>query len=316
MWSPGAAAGSQPPPVLVWWKAHGGSQALLERSSLSFGIRLSPKSAWILVALLVQLVLLVSLWTQLERLFVFFPTSELRYTPDQVGLDFEDVYFTTEDGRRLHGWFVAGSNDTTWLWFHGNGGNMGYRVEEMALVHWRLGVNQFIFDYRGYGQSAGRPSEQGIYRDARAALAYLQSRPDVLPEKIVYFGRSIGAAVAVELAASRPPLGLVLVAPFTSLGDMATVAYPRLPLRWLVGNRYNSLALLPQVYRPLLILHGDQDEIVPLSQSERLLQVANLPKALKVLPGAGHNDTYIAGGNVYWDALREFLDTLPDEISH
>lgn len=283
----------------------------MERSSLSFGKRYPIKAAGIFAGALLLLVLLVSLWTQLERLFVFFPTSELRYTPGQVGLDFEDVYFTTEDGRRLHGWFVAGSNDTTWLWFHGNGGNMGYRVEEMVLIHRRLGVNQFIFDYRGYGRSAGKPSEQGIYRDARAALDYLRSRPDVLPEKIVYFGRSIGAAVAVELATSSPPRGLVLVAPFTSLGDMAAVAYPWLPLRRLLGNRYNSLALLPRVQRPLLILHGDQDEIVPLSQSERLFQAANAPKSLKVLPGAGHNDTYIAGGSFYWDALREFLDTLP-----
>ncbi len=265
---------------------------------------------------MVPLVLLVGLWTQLDRLFVFFPTTELLYTPDQMGLDYEDVYFTTEDGQRLNGWYLAGSSDITWLWFHGNAGNMGHRVEQMALIHRHLGVNQFIFDYRGYGRSRGRPSEKGIYRDARAALDYLQRRSDVVPEKIIYFGRSLGAAVAVELAVARPPLGLVLDGPFTSLGDMAAVAYPGLPLRWLAGNRFNSLALLPRVHRPVLILHGDQDEIVPLSQSERLLQAANAPKGLKVLPGAGHDDTYIAGGNVYWDALREFLETLPYETSH
>lgn len=287
----------------------------LQRQSLRFGIGPSVKSAWILVALLlVALVLLVGLWTQLERLFVFFPTSELRYTPDQVGLDYEDVYFTTEDGQRLNGWFVAGSTDITWLWFHGNGGNMGHRVEEMALIHRQLGVNLFIFDYRGYGRSGGKPSEQGIYRDARAALDYLQGRSDVVPEKIVYFGRSLGAAVAVQLASTSPPLGLALVAPFTSLGDMARVAYPRLPLGWLVSNRYNSLARLPQVHRPLLILHGDQDETVPLSHSQKLLQSANPPKCLQILPGAGHNDTYLAAGSAYWDALREFLDALPNQM--
>jgi fermentation-respiration switch protein FrsA (DUF1100 family) len=258
----------------------------------------------------------VGLWTRLERLFVFFPASELPYTPDQLGLEFEDVYFTTEDGLKLNGWFVPGASDTTLLWFHGNAGNIGHRVEEMALFHRRLGVNLFIFDYRGYGRSEGKPSEQGIYRDARAALHYLEGRADVVPDKIIYFGRSLGAAVAVELAVARPPLALVLVAPFTSLGDMAQVAYPHLPLRWLLEDRYNSLALLPRIHRPLLIMHGDQDKIVPLSQSERLLQAANSPKHLQVLPGAGHNDTYFAAGNVYWDTLREFLEPLSKQMGH
>ena len=259
-------------------------------------------------------VLLVGLWSQLERFFVFFPTAEVRYTPEDVGLAYEEVFFPTSDGHRLHGWYVPGNSDTTLLWFHGNGGNIGYRVEELALVHARLGVNVFIFDYRGYGKSEGSPSERGIYRDARAALAYLQTRPEFAsetgPGQIVYFGRSLGAAVAIELAADQPPAGLVLVAPFASLGEMARIAYPFLPLKWLLGNRYNSEARISQLHQPVLIMHGDQDEIVPLSQSEKLLKAANPPKSFQVLPGAGHNDTYSAAGNIYWDTLSEFLSTL------
>ena len=261
------------------------------------------------------MVLLVGLWSQLERFFVFFPTAEVRYTPEDVGLDYEDVFFATSDGVRLHGWYVPGGSGTTLLWFHGNGGNIGHRVDELALVQARLGANVFIFDYRGYGNSEGSPSERGIYRDARAALAYLQTRPELDPEQIVYFGRSLGAAVAIDLAGDQPPAGLVLVAPFASLGDMARIAYPFLPLKWLLGNRYNSVARISQLHQPVLILHGDQDEIVPLSQGEKLHQAANSPKRFQVLPGAGHNDTYSAAGSIYWDALGEFLSSLAETPS-
>ena len=256
------------------------------------------------------MVLLVGLWSQLERIFVFFPTAEVRYTPGDAGLAYEEVFFPTSDGHSLHGWYIPGESDTTLLWFHGNGGNIGHRVDELALVHARLGANVFIFDYRGYGNSEGSPSEQGIYRDARAALAYLKTRPEPAQGQIVYFGRSLGAAVAIELAADQPPAALILVAPFASLGDMARIAYPFLPLNRLLGSRYNSVDRISQVHQPVLILHGDQDEIVPLSQGEKLLQAANPPKSIQVLPGAGHNDTYYAAGDIYWHALSEFLSSL------
>jgi fermentation-respiration switch protein FrsA (DUF1100 family) len=260
---------------------------------------------------LVLLGILVMLWTQLERLFIFFPTPEIIYTPAQMGLEYEDVYFTTADGQRLNGWYVPGNTDVTWLWFHGNGGNISHRVDEIAQIHHQLGVNVFIFGYRGYGRSEGVPSEQGTYRDARAALAYLQGRADVNPEKIVYFGRSLGAAVAVELAAHQPPLGLVLVSPFVSLSDMARTLYPYLPVAsWLVQGRYNSLAHLPSIHRPLLVLHGEQDTIVPISQGRKLFDAANEPKQFQALYGATHDDTYIAGGATYWDTLSDFLDEL------
>jgi hypothetical protein len=250
------------------------------------------------------------LWHQLEKRFVFFPTSQIVETPGQAGLAYEDVSFITEDRRRLHGWFVPGTNRATWLWFHGNGGNVSHRVEELALMHHRLGVNLFIFDYRGYGNSDGRPTEWGTYRDARAALGYLQGRPGVAPGEVIYFGHSLGAAVAVELAAAYPPLGLILVSPFASVSDMARLTFPLLPVTWLVRNTYDSSARIPNVRCPLLVIHGDRDDTVPLSQAKKLFDRANPPKHFRLLPGAGHNDTFTTGGSAYWDALAEFQAEL------
>ncbi len=261
-------------------------------------------------AILVLVVLAVTLWTQLERRFIFFPSSDIVSTPDDVGLAYEDVFFTTSDGLRLHAWFVPGTTDITLLWFHGNGGNISHRTDDLAMFRHRLGMNLMIIDYRGYGRSDGKPSEQGTYRDARAALRYLEGMPGVSPERIVYFGRSLGAAVAVELAVDRPPLALVLVSPFASIGDMARIAFPRLPVGWLVRNKYNSLARVAKIQRPLLILHGDRDETVPISQGEKLFAAANPPKRFQVLLGTGHNDSLAGGETDHWEVLEEFLAEL------
>ena len=222
------------------------------------------------------------------------------------------MYFTTEDGLQLNGWYLPGNSDMTWLWFHGNGGNVSDRVGELALIHHRMGVNLFIFDYRGYGRSQGKPSEQGTYRDARAALKYLQGRADVDPGQIVYFGRSLGAAVAVELATVQPPLALVLVSPFASIRDMARQVVPLLPVHVLVPRMYDSISRIRQIQRPLLVLHGDQDTEVPPSQGRKLFEAANQPKRFQNIQGAGHNDTLAVGGQALWDALVSFLDSLSD----
>lgn len=251
------------------------------------------------------------LWSQLEKRFVFFPVAELLYNPGDVGLDYEDVRFQTSDGLTLQGWFIPGNfektSGVTWLWFHGNGGNLGHRVDELALAHHRTGANIFIFDYRGYGASEGKPSEQGTYLDSRAALGYLASRPDVDSDRIVYSGHSLGAAVAVELSLSQPPMAMVLVSPFASVRDMAKLALPFPPVGWLVRNHYDTISRIPQVNVPVLVLHGDLDDTVPISQGRKLYEAANQPKRFQALVGAGHNDTYEAAGEQYWTAIESFL---------
>ncbi len=261
-------------------------------------------------AILVILVVSLMFWGQIEKRFVYYPDSNLVATPGQLGLSYEEVFFRTEDGLTLHSWYVPGPGEVTWLWFHGNGGNISHRLDEVALFHHRLGVNQFVFDYRGYGRSEGKPTERGTYRDARAALAYLKGRGDVDPGKIVYFGRSLGTAVAVELATADEPLGLVLVAPFTSVSNMARIAFPWAPFHRLIRGRYDSLERISRVKAPVLILHGDADQTIPVAEGKRLFDAATGPKQFRLLPGAGHNDTYVAGGRVYWDAMEDFLQSV------
>jgi len=244
----------------------------------------------------------------MERHFIYFPERGLVASPSDFGLAFEDVAFSASDGARLHGWFVPGESDVTWLWFHGNAGNISHRLDNLKIIHDELGVNVFIFDYRGYGLSQGKPTEQGTYQDGEAALAYLRSRRDVNQEKVIYFGRSLGAAVAVEMATRHRPYALVLESPFTSIREMARLTYPFLPVWPFLRTKYDSLAKIGSVEAPVLVLHGDRDDIVPLETGRKLFLAAHEPKEFFVIQGAGHNDTYLVGGDGYLQALRRFVE--------
>jgi fermentation-respiration switch protein FrsA (DUF1100 family) len=244
----------------------------------------------------------------IDRYFIYYPDKELTRDPGDAGLDYEDVTFTTADGLQLHGWFVPGESEMTLFWFHGNAGNIGHRVEHMAELHARLGLSIFIFDYRGYGRSEGSPSERGTYLDADAALAYLRSRPDVDGQKIVFFGHSLGSAIAVEAAVGNSAYAVVLESPFTSIQAMAKRAYPFLPgVGALVRTRYDTLAKIKGVNAPLLVLHGDRDDTVPLDMGRELFEAANPPKRFYAVEGAGHSDMYVVGGSAYYDDLARFL---------
>ena len=267
---------------------------------------------WIVVAVVIIAALAGAfrLFT-LERYFVYFPSREVTADPSAYGMAFEDVTISASDGTSIHGWFIPGRTDVTMLWFHGNAGNIANRLDNLRKLHDAVGANVFIIDYRGYGRSDGSPSENGTYLDAAAALDYLVSRPDVRPDRIVYFGRSLGAAVAVELAMHRAPYGLALETPFPSIRSMAREAYPFLPLGPLLTMRYDTTSKLGRVTSPVLVMHGDSDTIVPIALGRRVFEAANEPKEFYVIPGAGHNDTYVAGGQEYFARLRAWLDKIP-----
>jgi len=245
----------------------------------------------------------------MEEQFIFFPESELVATPAAVGLPFEDVRFTADDGTHLHGWYLEGESGSPLILFcHGNAGNISHRIENLRLFR-RLGVSVFIFDYRGYGRSAGRPSEKGTYSDGRGALAWLAGR-GWEPGRMIFFGRSLGASIAVQLALESPPAGLVLESPFPSIAAMGWHHNPVLYLLfgwWALNARYDNLDKIGRIELPLLVFQGERDAIVKEKMARRLFERANHPKTFHLIPGAGHNDTYEKGGDAYWQAWRRFL---------
>jgi fermentation-respiration switch protein FrsA (DUF1100 family) len=227
--------------------------------------------------------------------FLYFPSREVVRTPGDVGCEFDDVSLVTEDGERLGAWWVSGRPPIIghMLFCHGNGGNIGDRVNNAALLS-AVGFDLLFFDYRGYGHSTGRPDESGTYCDARAARAALLARPGVDPARIFYLGESLGGAIALRLALEAPPRGLILQSTFTSIRDVARYHYPLIPAG-LVPDAYPSLTLVGRLCAPLLLLHGDRDETVPLKFGQALYSAAAEPKRLHVFPGLAH-DVAVASG--------------------
>jgi pimeloyl-ACP methyl ester carboxylesterase len=244
----------------------------------------------------------------LDRL-IFQPSPGVDLAPEVLGIDAESIFLETEDGIRIHAFYLPSPGGSRALLFlHGNAGNASHRLPNAAELA-ALGTDVLLLDYRGYGLSEGRPSENGVYADARAALAHLQSERGFPPERIVVFGRSLGGAVAVELAAGRPLAGLILESTFTSVSDMARGVIG-IPLGPLVGRRFASGEKIRQVRCPILFFHGDRDQIVPFELGRRLFEAAPEPKAFETITGAGHNDTTLVGGAAYFQRIQGFLDQV------
>lgn len=242
------------------------------------------------------------------------PGRELAATPDQHGLPWEEVALEAEDGVRLHGWYVPGPGGEaarTVLFFHGNAGNISHRLDSLELFH-QLGVATLIIDYRGYGRSEGRPSEQGLYRDARAAWHHLVDERGSPPEAIIAFGRSLGAAVAAHLASERPVGGLVLESAFTSAPDLGAELYPVFPVRMLARFRYPTRALVDGVDAPVLVVHSPDDEIVPFRHGRAVYDAAPEPKTFLRIQG-DHNTGFLHSREMYMNGLAAWLNRLPGD---
>jgi fermentation-respiration switch protein FrsA (DUF1100 family) len=236
------------------------------------------------------------------------PGREPEATPAAVGLAYEDVALQTVDDIRLHAWFIPAENPrATVLFCHGNAGNISHRLDSIRLLH-SLGLQVLIFDYRGYGKSEGRPSEKGTYRDVDAAWHYLREVRGLTEAGIIIFGRSLGAAVAADLASRTRPAAVILESAFTSVPDMAAEFYPWLPVRLLSRYRYDNLGKVARIARPLLLVHSRQDEIIPFAHGERLFGRAREPKQFLELTG-GHNDAFQSSRKAYTHGLKSFLDT-------
>jgi fermentation-respiration switch protein FrsA (DUF1100 family) len=254
------------------------------------------------VALLAGLILM-------EARFIYFPQKALVAHPAAFGLKADDLWLRTGDGVRLHGWWIYGAGERVLVWYHGNAGNISHRLENARLLVERLGLDVVLVDYRGYGRSEGAPSEPGLYQDGRTMYQAVAGR-GFRPEQIVLFGRSLGAAVAVDVALDRPCGAVILETPFLSVPALARRFYPFIP-GFLIRTRFDSERKIARLTAPKLILHAERDEVVPLAHTQRLFALAAPPKRFHLIPGASHNDTYVVGGDEYVEVWRRFLAATP-----
>ena len=236
------------------------------------------------------------------------PSRTLTMTPANIGMDYQDVSIETTDGVTLHGWFIAGRSSRVLLFFHGNAGNISHRLDSIRQFQ-DLGLSVLIIDYRGYGQSEGRTTERGIYRDADAAWRYLIEDRGIVASDIIIFGRSLGASVASHLAAQRQPLALVVESSFTSVPDIAQDLYPWLPARWLSRLSHATRDYIQDVRCPVLVVHSRDDEIIPFHHGEAIFASANEPRTLLAIRGT-HNDAFLRDEDAYIGGLRTFLTGL------
>ena len=250
-------------------------------------------------------VVLVGLLALQERRLIFFPTRTLAAVPADFGLRAEELSITAADGVTLHGWWIEGPGDRALIWYHGNAGNIGDRLHNARWFVDRLGVDVVLVDYRGYGRSAGTPDEEGLYLDGLAIYDAVAARA-LRAEDIVLFGRSLGGAVAIETALRRPAGALVLESVFRSVPALAREHYWFVPSA-VVRTQMDNLSKMARVRTPTLVLHGDRDSIVPLSHGRRLFESAGGAARFHVIDGAGHNDTYLVGGEPYAGAWAAFL---------
>lgn len=234
------------------------------------------------------------------------PSRKIQAAPTQRGLDYQDLWLHTADGETLHAWLIpALQRRGTVLFLHGNAGNISHRLDSIAIFH-ELGLEVLILDYRGYGQSTGRPSEAGLYRDAEAGWEYLTRSLGRHPQEIVVFGRSLGGAVAAWLAARTRPGAVIIESTFTSLPSLAARLYPWLPVRLLTRMRFDTRAALSQARSPVLVIHSRDDEIVPYDQARSNYEAIPGGKRFLELQG-GHNEGFWISQKRYREALDAFL---------
>lgn len=242
--------------------------------------------------------------------FTFQPTRELLYNPGDIGLEYEKVQLKTPDNLILSAWYIpAKKGEFTILFCHGNGGNMAHRLDSINIFN-EIGLNCFIFDYRGYGNSQGKSTEEGLYTDAQAAYDWLVKEKKISPENIIFFGHSIGGSVAAHLAGNVKVKGLILESCFTSYADIGRKFYPYMPVKLFARYNFNTFEYVKKVKCPILVIHSRSDEIIPFEFGLRLYeQAANEPKEFLEIFGS-HNDGFLHTGQVYRDGIRKWLESI------
>ncbi len=288
----------------------------------------------------------------MQPTFLYCPVREVPYTPDELGLDFENVVFKADDGLRLSGWYIpaplesrtprlradnlappAGAASVqlgdsrgtgfqpvkntakmavplTVLFCHGNGGNIMHRLDSINIFY-NLGLSCFIFDYRGYGSSEGKPNEEGTYLDVMAAYQWLTEEKKISPEDIIIFGRSLGGSIAAQLARKVEARSLIIESGFTSYVDIGRKFYPYMPVRWFARFSYKTIDYLSDVRCPVMIIHSRNDDVVPFEFGLELYEAANEPKEFVEIFGS-HNDGFLVSGEIYKKAWTKWLKFLQE----
>ncbi|GAB6280255.1 MAG: alpha/beta hydrolase [Thermovirga sp.] len=245
----------------------------------------------------------------LQDHMIYRPWREMKLTPTAIGLQYEDVHFRTSDGVVLRGWFIPAEEPPSGvlLFSHGNAGNISHRLESIRIFH-DLGLDVFIYDYRGYGLSGGKPSEEGLYADGRAALGFLLEK-GYAPEDVIIFGRSLGGAVAARISFESPPAALILESSFTSLAALASRIAPLFPVRLLLRSGYGTDQILPDVRCPVLVVHSPEDDIIPYSHGTELFEMAPEPKRFLQING-DHNEGFLISAPLYKEGLASFISSV------
>jgi len=295
------------------------------------GFRLSPRITGkiqsakqmvisVLVWLLVFYVVIIVGARLLENSFIYYPTKYPtgEWAPERLGLEVEDVFLTTEDGVKIHGWYAPAKLERSQpkaniviLLFHGNGGNLTDRIEKIQLLT-KVGADVFAIDYRGYGRSEGRPNEAGIYEDGHTAYRYLTETRGIPSSRVVVLGESLGGAVATEIAVKHPVGGVILESTMTRARDLAIRTMPIVPPSLYLRTKFDNLQKISQIKAPVLIIYGTKDTTIPPSHSRRLYEAAREPKRILAIEGAGHNDLFILGHREYEQAVKDFLASIRD----
>ena len=240
---------------------------------------------------------------------IFYPTKEFFSSPAQDGIEHEEVFINTSDGEKLHGYFFSApgtKTNKTVIYLHGNAQNVSTWYIAPIEIQKHVPVNFLLVDYRGYGKSTGKPSTEGVITDAQAMYKYLLER-GYKAEDISVYGRSIGGAVALELAVREKVKSVVVQSSFTSLKEIAKELYPFIPDALIKNDSWNSKELIKKINVPVLISHGDKDEIVKVSHSYKLYEMANEPKKIIILKDAAHNDLSSCFTDTYFNVLKELF---------
>lgn len=270
---------------------------------------------WTIGTVLLIYVALLLLLRLYESRLIYFPGQQrtLLPPPAWLNLPVQRAEIPTEDGITLVGWVIPAAPDPMGFWLlicHGNAGNIS---DFDRPVHYaglqRLGLSLLAFDYRGYGESGGAPSEEGLYRDARAAYRYLREKQGVPDDRIIVFGHSLGSAVAIDLASRVPAAALIVEGAFTSAVDRGQELYPFIPVRWIATSRFGSMKKMAEIKVPKLFLHASGDEVIPLRHGRRLFEAAPPPKTFVELQG-GHGDAFDVDSVNYFGSIAQFLASL------